>query len=216
MPRTKDLSLVSRNRQIQLMYAEGRSPQAIADTTGLSKVRVYQILAELDDEVSVGGRRAYLAAKLELAMEVLAEKLRNPDPIKVSASGKLMYHIDVEATSPIPGDTRGIVYDYDRPILDDSVRIDAAKGIAPIAAALSKLYAADMHPPKDTGDEEVIAEKVGYTKFLLDQRKEREAEALKREAKLRELEMKLKELAPYAPHQDTVEAEVISPGESGT
>ena len=129
MPRSKDLTLASRNLKIQQLRDDGFTMQAIADTVGLSKVRVSQILETMEEEVAVGGYRSFLAANGELGLAEIMKILRKESPIKIAASGKLMYYPDVNAS--IPGDTRGMVFDFDRPILDDSVKIDAVKALPP-------------------------------------------------------------------------------------
>lgn len=197
MSKGKDLTLISRNAKIQLMRDEGRTLQAIADTVGISKGRVCQILAELDDEdLSTDGYRAFLRTQLEIALMKNIEIIKKPPPKKVSAGGKVMYEPDTD-------DPSGRTPDYSRPLYDDSVQVDATKAVGPLAAQLSKLMALDKRPPRDVVDENAVNEEASYVQQIIDERK-RLAD------KLLEYGVTLEPLTPYTGYY----AEIISPDES--
>jgi len=193
--KSRDLALIPRNAKIQMMRDEGRTLQAIADTVGITKGRVCQILAELDDEdLSTEGYRAFLRTQLEIALMKNIEVIQEPPPIKVSAGGKVMYLPDSD-------DPSGRTPDYSRPLYDKSLQVDASKAVATLADRLSKLMALDKRPPKDVVDEGVISEEASYVQQILNERK-RLAD------KLLEYGVTL-ELTPYEGYY----AEVVSPEE---
>lgn len=163
MPKSKDLDLADRNRMIREMRDEGRTMQVIADTVGLSKARVSQILEELDDEVSLGGYRAFLASQGELALREITKILLKDSPIKVSAGGKVMYY-------PDPDDPSGRTSDFDNPIYDDTIKLDAAKAMSPLLDRLSKLRGADARPQRDMIDEDAVNEEIAYVQKLISDR----------------------------------------------
>jgi hypothetical protein len=138
--------------------------QAIADPVGLSKARVSQILEELDEEISLGGYRAFLASQGELALREVTKILLKESPIKVSAGGSVMYYPDLN-------DPSGRSKDFDRPIYDDTIKLDAAKAMSPLLDRLSKLRGADARPPKDIVDEDVVNEEIAYVQKLISDRK---------------------------------------------
>jgi len=172
VPRSKDLSLASRNVRIRQMNDEGISLQKIADTVGLSKARISQILAEMDEEIDSGGYRAFLAAQGELGLAEIMKKLIAPDPILVSAGGRVMYHPDSD-------DPSGRTPDYSNPVLDHRFKVDAVKALPPLLDRLSKLRGADARPQKDTEDSDAIAEYKAYVQQLIDERAEAQKELAK-------------------------------------
>jgi hypothetical protein len=170
VPKGKDLTLASRNLKIKQMRDEAYSMQQIADTVGLSKARVSQILEEYDEEVTAGGYRAFLAANGELALAEARKILLKESPVKVSASGKIMYHPDTDLC--VPGDSRGFVPDYNRPILDDSIKVDIIGKYASLLDRLSKLRGADAKVQKDVEDSEAVQEYKQYVQQVITERGE--------------------------------------------
>ena len=148
MPKSKDITLASRNLQIQQMRDEGRTMQAIADTVGLSKARISQILEEMDEETTAGGYRAFLAANGELGLAEVMKILRKPSPQKISAAGVPVYELD-------PDDPSARTKDLSKPIYDDSIKLEAVGKLPPLLDRLSKLRGADAvkAAPKDESSE---------------------------------------------------------------
>ncbi len=137
MGRLKDLTLVSRNQKIREMKERGYTYGQISEETGISRARVSQILAEMDEEVSGDGYRAWLRAQGETGLSKLQDILRAPPPVKISASGKPVYELD-DLGEP----------DFGKPVPDVSVHIDAAKALPAILDRLSKMGGLDRHAPK--------------------------------------------------------------------
>lgn len=195
MPKDKDPALVDRNRMIREMRDEGRTMQAIADSVGLSKARISQILEELDEEVSIGGYRAFLASQVELGLMEMVKILRKDAPVKVSAGGKVMYY-------PDPDDPSGRTPDFDSPIYDDAVKIDAAKALSPLVDRLSKLRGADAQRQRDEVDESEVSAEVAYIQKLISDRK-----------MLTDKLLEHGEIVELTPYEGFYEAEVV-PSES--
>jgi len=137
--------------------------QQIADTVDLSKARVSQILEEFDEEVTAGGYRAFLAANGELGLAELTKILRKDSPVKISASGRPAYLLD-------PDDPSGRTLDLSKPVLDDSVKIDAIGKLSPLLDRLSKLRGADARIEKDVADTDAIANYKQYVQEVLEER----------------------------------------------
>ena len=169
--------------------------QVIADTVGLSKARVNQILAELDEEVTNDGYRAFLRSQLEVGLAKLIEIIREPPPKKVSAGGKVMYDVDTS-------DPSGRLLDFSKPLYDKQIQVDAAKSLPGITDRLSKLYGVDVSKPKGPADDDQRVEWVAYVEQLQAERKKLQDKLLEHGEVL--------ELG----YDDIVEAEIISPGES--
>ena len=170
VPRSKDLTLIPRNAQIREMRDEGRSMQAIADTIGLTKTRVCQILAELDDEeLNNDGYRAFLRAQVEVGLAKVIEIIKEPPPKKVSAGGKVMYDVD-------PSDPSGRLQDFTKPLYDKQIQVDAVKALPSLIDRLSKLRGVDLRPVPRGPDEDAIREEVDYAKQLIAERAEAQRE----------------------------------------
>lgn len=189
--------------------AASRSRREVAERFGVSQSYVSQVIKEHKEQTSAEQGAAMQDVRLEYIQEKQFEILRAPLQVKVSASGKPVYLPDMD-------DPSGRTPDYSKPVYDYAPWNEASKVLISAMDRQSKLNAYDAVKPKGPNDDDQRVEWVGYTEQLLAERKEIQDQALEREAEFRELEAKLRELAPYAPHQDTVEAEVISPGEPGT
>lgn len=153
MPKPKDLSLISRNAQIRQMKDEGYTYQAIADTLGISRARVGQILASMDTEVSGDGYRAWLRAQGETGLLKLQEILRKPPPVKVAPNGRPCYFaLTDEDGQAILNNHGQPLPDLRKPVLDDSLHLEAAKALPGLLDRLSKLYGLDVSKPKQMDD----------------------------------------------------------------
>jgi uncharacterized protein YerC len=194
VPRSKDLTLISRNQQIREMKDEGRTLQAIADTTGLSKARVGQILAQQDEEIGTDAYRAWLRAQGEAGLAKLQEILRKPPAIKVTPSGRLVYEpVLGEDGIPLRDNKGQFIPDPSKPVHDDSVVIDAIRAFPGLLDRLSKLSGADMRtPPPEGPDTALVNERIAYFQEKI--------------SRIRELEAKLAELGVA---EDIVEAELV-------
>lgn len=198
--KSKDMTLLDRNHRIRAMRDEGRTMQVIADTVGLSKARVNQILAELDDEVTTDGYRSFLRSQLEVGLAKAIEIIREPPPKKVSAGGKVMYEPDTD-------DPSGRTPDYSRPLYDKQIQIDAVKALPSLTDRLSKLYGVDARQPKVAEDDDQRVQWVTFVnKVVADRQRLQDRLAVHGEY----LELDSDE------DSEVVEAEVVSPGEPGS
>ena len=101
MPRTKDQSQAERNRRICLYRRNGFTFSEIADMEGLSRVRVSQIVAEVNSELPEDETRAEIASLLEFAERKAVELINNPGYV-CGPNGRIVEDPDGE---PLPNKT---------------------------------------------------------------------------------------------------------------
>jgi transcriptional regulator with XRE-family HTH domain len=138
MPKSRDLSLVRRDEEIQDRIARGDKLRDISRDTGLSPARISQInnsSREFPDEE----KRATLVAKLEYILNAkLLDLMNQPLPLKVSASGRPVYELNSDGS-----------LDFSRPVLDTSVIIETSKAAMAAMKELRELQGLTVRRPKE-------------------------------------------------------------------
>ena len=131
MARTKDQSQAERNRRICLLRRNGFTFSEIADMEGLSRVRVSQIVAEVNSELPEDETRAEIASLLEFAERKAVELINNPGYV-CGPTGRVVEGPDGE---PLPNKT---------------VMVDALKTVILVAEKRSRLYGTDKQVKRET------------------------------------------------------------------
>ena len=129
MARTKDQSQAERNRRICLLRRNGFTFSEIADMEGLSRVRVSQIVAEVNSELPEDETRAEIASLLEYVERKAVELINEPGYV-CGPTGRVVEGPDGE------------------PLLNKSIVVDALKTVILVAEKRSRLYGADKQVQK--------------------------------------------------------------------
>lgn len=124
MARTKDASLAERNHRIALYRRNGFTYSEIADLEKISRVRVAQIIAEVNEELGEDDGRAEIATLLEYAERKCVDLIEHPGYV-CGPTGRVSEDPDGN-----PMENRGVV-------------ADALKTLMTIEDRKAKLFALD-------------------------------------------------------------------------
>jgi Sigma-70, region 4 len=138
--RGKDVSLISRDQQIVAMKGEGKSYQQIADTFGITKARVSQIISRAYEDVSDDSYREGMRLDLEGKLAELNRLIASPGKVMVSPGGRIICHYVGDGTDAI---------DYSRPVYDEFVKVDAIKAYFAGLERLARMHAIDRPKAKE-------------------------------------------------------------------
>lgn len=173
MPRGRSTELLKRDHVIRDMVSQGYSRQKIADTFGISLVRVSQINSEQFEDIPDDDHRNWHIAQLEYLIEKNYETVRNP-PQAVAPSGKLIFQplVDAETGEPVIGPHGQHVNDVSRPVLDKRAVAEASKVIISAQERLSKFKALDRPKPKQQDEIPQMEQAMTYVHMVWEKNKE--------------------------------------------
>lgn len=155
MGRPKNAELVSRNRGIIDMLAEGHRAEDVAETFGMSVSNVYRIREEYDADAPPGAHREILRGHLEYALYgTIIPMLKGPGRQVVTPRGPEYEMI------PDP-DTGKMMQDLTRPLYDEYAKLEAVDRLIKTSESLRRLSALDKDKPKVT-----VADDAGYQEML--------------------------------------------------
>jgi hypothetical protein len=162
VPKGKDLALVRRDIDIQDRIARGERLADIATRYNLSIGRISQINHTTRDLIADDEKREMLGAKLDYVLnEKLLFLMNQPRQVKISPAGKPVYELDDDGHP-----------DYERPVLDDTLTIEAAKAVTGTIDQIAKLYGLHMRKPRQVDESAEIAEWQVYMQELHAQNQE--------------------------------------------
>jgi len=182
--RGKDVTLISRDKQIVAMKREGRSYAEISETFGITKARISQIISREYEDVSDDSYREAMRLDLEGKLAELNKLIASPGKVMVSPGGRIICHYVGDGTDAI---------DYSRPVYDEFVKVDAIRTYFQGAERLARLHALDRPKAKERDETKEFTAAMAYVEQLAEENKE-----------LR------KEIEAAREPTDVVEAEVIS------
>jgi transcriptional regulator with XRE-family HTH domain len=160
--RSRDISLIRRDLEITARIARGDRLADIADTYGITVARVSQINHAQRDSIPDDEKREQMAAKLEYVLdEKLLFLMTQPRQVRVSPSGKPVYELDANGRP-----------DFSRPVLDDTVTIEAAKAVTSVIHEVSALYGLHIRKPKVVDETREMLEWQAYVADLINRNAE--------------------------------------------
>lgn len=169
MSRSKDVSLVSRNRDILADVRSGMSYQATGDKWGLSKQRIAQLVQESQESVSDDGWRSLDFTRLDDLGENLLGKFYGPDAPLVSARG-VVYETLLDADgSPVYTQSGNPKQDLSRPVPDTRLKIELALAYTKIQERKAKLTGTDRLKARAVDQSREQEEFLAYVQGLADQ-----------------------------------------------
>jgi hypothetical protein len=182
--RGKDVTLISRDRQIIAMKREGRSYSEISETFGITKARISQIVAREYEDVTDDSYREAMRLDLEGKAAVLNQLIAGPGRQMVSPGGKIICNYVGDGTDAI---------DYSNPVYDPYVKVDAIRTYVMLQERIARMHAIDRPKAQQRDESAEFAQAMTYVEQLADENKE-----------LR------KELEASREPSDVVEAEVVT------
>lgn len=152
---------MTRNSRILEMAAEGHPHAAIAETFGISKSRVSQIISEHYEEITDDGSRDWARAILEGYLGHIQKLVNGPGKRFVSPSGRPVYEIREDGS-----------FDFDRPLYDEYAKRELIDAGVKVVDRLSRLYALDKPKLKEKDESPEFEQAMEYVRQLASEKKE--------------------------------------------
>lgn len=148
MGRSKDLTLVSRDRQIVEMAAQGYTYQVIADTVGgITRQRVAQIVQEYRETINDDATREQLAMQMDGAIDILWGILRGPGKLAITPGGSIVYQKDENGK-----------IDFSQPVYDPYAKTDVINTLIKALERQSRFRGIDRAKQKSLDQSQEMGE----------------------------------------------------------
>lgn len=160
--KSRDLSLVSRDQQIVTMKREGRPYSEIAEHFGISKARVSQIVSRVYEDVTDDSYREGMRLDIEGKLQVLNKLITGPGKPMVTPGGKIVCAYKDDGSGDL---------DYDKPLYDEFVKVDAIKTYLSALERLARQHATDRPKARDRDESQELAQAMKWVEQVAEDNK---------------------------------------------
>jgi hypothetical protein len=149
--RSKDVALVSRNRDIIRMIGEGYSYQVIADQFGVTKQRIAQVNKEYQEDIPDDDYRDWQRTELEGMKDELLRIFRLPGKLMVTPGGAIICEYGEDGKP-----------DKSKPVYDPYAKTEVAITVLKVWERLAKAYGLDRMRQREKDSSSEITEALSF------------------------------------------------------